>query len=124
MVSPWNGPRHRSWASNSVVASIALALLLSITLVVDYFGEPPTYLTGLLGTAAGAFFTALGSDKAKRDADVRRHVDDLDRRVGEGSSRADNAERRIDDAERRESGWSRHRDHHDEDDDSVDGGGR
>jgi hypothetical protein len=89
MVSPWNGPRHRSWASNSVVAGISLGLLLATTLAVDYFGEPPTYLTGLLGTAAGAFFTALGSDKAKRDADVVRTAERAESTANRAEIKAD-----------------------------------
>lgn len=47
-----------------------LIILIVATVVSDYFGEPPNYLVGLLGTAAGAFFTAIGSDKNKREAEV------------------------------------------------------
>ncbi|AKF14682.1 hypothetical protein SEA_ALANGRANT_17 [Mycobacterium phage AlanGrant] len=48
-----------------------LIVLIIATVVSDYFGEPPNYLVGLLGTAAGAFFAAIGSDKQKRDAETR-----------------------------------------------------
>lgn len=51
---------------------VLLIVCIIATVVTDYFGEPPTYLVGLLGTAAGAFFAALGSDKQKRDVDVSR----------------------------------------------------
>lgn len=51
--------------------AVVLIVLLVITLISDHYGEPPTYLTGALGTAVGALFAALGSDKGKREADVR-----------------------------------------------------
>ena len=70
MTNPWDGPRHRSWASNSVLTFFVLVICLIATVVTDYFGEPPSYLVGLLGTAAGAFFAAVGSDKQKRDTEV------------------------------------------------------
>ena len=70
MTNPWDGPRHRSWASNTVLTFLLLVIVVIATVVTDMIGEPPTYLVGLLGTAAGAFFTALGSDKGKREADV------------------------------------------------------
>lgn len=74
MVSPWKGPRHQSWASNSVLAGIALFVILVATVIVDQLNgpsePPPTYLTGLLGLAGGAFFGAVGSDKSKREADT------------------------------------------------------
>lgn len=110
MVNPWNGPRHRSWASNSVVTAIVLGVLLATTLAVDYFGEPPTYLTGLLGTAAGAFFTALGSDKAKRDAEVARAVSDAQTTAHRAEDRAAGLEQRAGESEQRETERSRHRD--------------
>lgn len=50
---------------------VLLLVCIVATVVTDVIGEPPTYLVGLLGTAAGAFFTALGSDKQKRDVEVR-----------------------------------------------------
>lgn len=47
-----------------------LLVCIVATVITDYFGEPPSYLVGLLGTAAGAFFAAVGSDKQKRDIEV------------------------------------------------------
>ncbi len=125
MVSPWEGPRHRSWASNTVLTLIALVALLAGTVATDYFGEPPTYLVALLGTSAGAFFTALGSDKNKRDTEVSEtahraetKADTANRRVSAEVHRNDDMERRADDSEDRadasedrETGWSQHRDH-------------
>lgn len=70
MTNPWDGPRHRSWASNTILTFILLLVCIGATVVSDIFGEPPNYLVGLLGTAAGAFFAAIGSDKQKRDVDV------------------------------------------------------
>lgn len=70
MTNPWDGPRHRSWASNSVLTFFVLLVCIVATVITDYFGEPPSYLVGLLGTAAGAFFAAVGSDKQKRDIEV------------------------------------------------------
>lgn len=70
MTNPWDGARHRSWASNTVLTFMLLVICIVATVVSDYFGEPPNYLVGLLGTAAGAFFAAIGSDKQKREQDV------------------------------------------------------
>ena len=70
MTNPWDGPRHRSWASNSVLTFFVLVICIVATVITDYLGEPPSYLVGLLGTAAGAFFAAVGSDKQKRDIEV------------------------------------------------------
>ena len=50
---------------------VLLVVLIIATVASDYRGEPPNYLVGLLGTAAGAFFAAIGSDKQKRDAETR-----------------------------------------------------
>lgn len=73
MTSPWDGPRHQSWwASNTALTFMLLVILIIATVVSDKFGEPPNYLVGLLGTAAGAFFAAIGSDKEKREKDTRQ----------------------------------------------------
>lgn len=73
MTDPRNGPRHRSWASDTIITGVLLALVLIMTVVVDQLNGPapaPAYLTGLLGAAATAFFAAAGSDKNKRDAEI------------------------------------------------------
>lgn len=73
MTDPRNGRRHRSWASDTIITGIILAVVLAITVVVDQLNGPapaPAYLTGLLGAAATAFFAAAGSDKNKRDAEI------------------------------------------------------
>lgn len=116
-MAPWEGPRHKSWASNTVISGIALAFLLICTLVSDYFAEPPTYLVGLLGTAAGAFFGAVGSDKAKKEAEVSRTAKRAEAKADAVERRVTDSNIRADAAEERESGWSQHRDHLDGDDD-------
>lgn len=71
MTNPWDdGPRHESWASNTMLTFIMLLVCIVATVVTDIIGEPPPYLVALLGTSAGAFFAALGSDRQKRNADV------------------------------------------------------
>jgi hypothetical protein len=47
-----------------------LIVLVIATVVTDILGEPPTYLVGMLGSAAGVWFGAMGSDKQKKDADT------------------------------------------------------
>jgi hypothetical protein len=89
VTNPWDGPRHRSWASNTVLTLICLIVVLVATVVTDYFGEPPTYLVALLGTAAGAFFTAIGSDKYKREIETREDA-------REAKTTADRAEAKSD----------------------------
>lgn len=83
MNAPWKGPRYRSWASDRFISGAVLAVLMIATGVADVFGEPSTYLIGMLGTAAGTFFGALSSDKAKRDADVAQVAEQAKRKVDE-----------------------------------------
>lgn len=68
-----------------------LVVVVVCTVITDVIGEPPTYLVGLLGTAAGAFFTALGSDKGKREADVRETADRADATSNRAETKADAA---------------------------------
>lgn len=56
------------------MTAVLLVLILA-TVITDVIGEPPAYLTGLLGTAAGVFFAAVGSDKNKRDDAVARQAE-------------------------------------------------
>lgn len=69
-MAPWEGPRHSSWASNTVLMTAVLIVLVIATVVTDMLGDPPTYLVGMLGSAAGVWFGAMGSDKDKRDKDT------------------------------------------------------
>ena len=59
---------------------VLLVVLIIATVLSDYWGEPPNYLVGLLGTAAGAFFAAIGSDKQKKDAEVRETAERAERK--------------------------------------------
>ena len=64
-------------------------VLIVATVVTDVIGEPPTYLVGLLGTAAGAFFAAIGSDKSKRDGEVRATAHDANTTAHRAEAKAD-----------------------------------
>ena len=81
MTNPWDGPRHRSWASNTVLTLVLLVICIIVVGVSDYLGEPPNYLVGLLGTAAGAFFTAIGSDQNKRNIETRDTAERAERKA-------------------------------------------
>lgn len=90
MGTPWSGPRHRSWASDTVITGgILLALIVTTSLIDALVGEPPTYLVGLLGTAAGAFFGAIGSDKSKREREIERRSTAASRQAGRAERKAD-----------------------------------
>lgn len=92
MTNPWDGPRHRSWASNTMLAFYTLLACIVATVVSDVFGEPPNYLIGLLGTAAGAFFAAIGTDKQKKEADVEATARDAYQAAYDAQDRLDRAE--------------------------------
>jgi hypothetical protein len=73
MTHPWNGPRHRSWASDTVIFAVVFVITLLVTVIVDATNGPdpaPAYLTGLLGASATALFGAAASDKSKREAEI------------------------------------------------------
>lgn len=89
-----------------------LLVCIVATVVSDIFGEPPSYLVGLLGTAAGAFFAAIGSDKQKRDTDVAETAHRAEEKADRAERAVEATDLRATEAETRESGWSRHRDHH------------
>ncbi|UJQ86541.1 membrane protein [Mycobacterium phage PenguinLover67] len=89
MTNPWDGPRHRSWASNTVLTFLLLVICIIATVVSDYIGEPPNYLVGLLGTAAGAFFAAIGSDKQKKDQEVASTARDAQQVAHRAEAKAD-----------------------------------
>lgn len=73
MGHPWDNPRHRSWASDTVVTAVLFIVLLITTVVVDATNgaaDPPAYLTGLLGAAGMALFGATSSDKRKSNKEI------------------------------------------------------
>ncbi|QFG09984.1 hypothetical protein KDW74_gp30 [Mycobacterium phage Antsirabe] len=68
-MAPWNGPRHRSWLSDT-----NLSLCFAIAIVAAYFiwelvGTAPQGMVTLVGLAGGALLGGLSGDKKKRDAE-------------------------------------------------------
>lgn len=72
-----------------MLSFIMLLVLIVATVISDYFGEPPNYLVGLLGTAAGAFFAAISSDKQKRDNEVSSTAQRADETAKRAEAKAD-----------------------------------
>lgn len=66
-----------------MITGAILTVLIVVVGVTDTFGEPSNYLIGILGTAAGTFFGALSTDKAKKEADVVRMVEKTKAKVDE-----------------------------------------
>jgi len=64
-----------------VLTFLLLVVCIIATVISDKFGEPPQYLVGLLGTSAGAFFAAIGSDKQKRDQEVAQTAERAERKA-------------------------------------------
>jgi hypothetical protein len=99
MAPPWKGPRYQSWASNTVISGAALVVILISTIIIDALNgsePPPTYLTGLLGVAAGAFFGAVGVDKGKKEADIEKTAVAAASQAAESSETALRAELKAD----------------------------
>lgn len=92
MGSPFSGPRHQSWASNTIISLIAFVFTVGLTAAADYLNgpaDPPAYLVGLCGMAGSALFGAVSSDKSKRDREIvadvetaRKRSATTERRVG------------------------------------------
>lgn len=96
MTNPWDdGPRHESWASNTMLTFIMLLVCIVATVVTDVIGEPPQYLVALLGTSAGAFFAALGSDRRKRNADVGAKAERAEVKADRAEALAKRADRKA-----------------------------
>jgi len=96
VTNPWDdGPRHESWASNTMLTFIMLLVCIVATVVTDVIGEPPQYLVALLGTSAGAFFAALGSDRQKRNADVGAKAERAEVKAERAEVKADRADRKA-----------------------------
>ena len=96
MTNPWDdGPRHESWASNTMLTFIMLLVCIVATVVTDVIGEPPQYLVALLGTSAGAFFAALGSDRQKRNADARAKAERAEVKADRAEAIAKRADRKA-----------------------------
>ena len=96
MTNPWDeGPRHESWASNTMLTFIILVICIVATVVTDVIGEPPNYLVALLGTSAGAFFAALGSDRQKRQTEVARTAERAEVKADQARTIATRADRKA-----------------------------
>jgi hypothetical protein len=74
-------------------------VILATTVTVDILNgpaDPPTYLTGLLGLAGGAFFGAVGSDNNKRKVELARDVKIANSRATDINETAIRAEHKAD----------------------------
>lgn len=100
MTNPWNGPRHRSWASDTVIFAVVFIVILIITVVTDALNGPdvaaPAYLTGLLGASATALFGAAASDKSKREAEIAADTKRANTRATSINETAVRAEAKVD----------------------------
>lgn len=83
-MAPWQGPRHRSWASNGNIATLGLAVIFLTWLGFEIPGDAPPALGQLLGVTAGIWFGAMAGDKKQRDADTEREVERLKRQIEDG----------------------------------------
>jgi hypothetical protein len=117
-VAPWKGPRHRSWAANTNLATIAFAVIFGTYVTWEIVDTAPPGLVTLLGVASAAWFGAISDDKKKREAEVEETANRAERtavraeaKADAGGTRADAADKRAAAAEDRERGWSQHRDH-------------
>jgi len=71
--SPFHGPRHRSWLSDTVIFAAVFVIVLLATVITDILNgpaDPPAYLVGLCGAAGSALFGAVSSDKSKREREI------------------------------------------------------
>lgn len=72
--SPREGPRHRSWASDTVIVAIVFGISLLATVLTDATNGPdkdaPAYLIALVGASSAALFGAVSSDKGKREKEI------------------------------------------------------
>jgi len=99
MVNPWKGPRHRSWASDTVITAVLFLVLLGSTIWVDMHNgeaEPPAYLTGLLGAAGAACFGAYGSDDKKKQGEIAQNTSTAKRRTLSLNEEQIRLERKVD----------------------------
>lgn len=88
-MAPWQGPRHRSWASDTTL-SFAFAVVVIVTYVVwEIVGEAPQGMVTLVGLAGGAIFGAVSGDKKKRDHDTERKADRAEATADRAEVKAD-----------------------------------
>lgn len=92
MDSPFSGPRHRSWASDTTIFGVVFVIVLAITAVADFLNgsaDPPAYLVGLCGAAGSALFGAASSDKSKREKEVSATADRAESKADDALGRSD-----------------------------------
>lgn len=92
MGSPFQGPRYRSWASDTVIFAAVFIIVLGITALTDYLNgpaDPPAYLVGLCGAAGSALFGAASSDKNKREREVSATATRAESKADDALSRSD-----------------------------------
>jgi hypothetical protein len=90
--SPFSGPRHRSWASDTVIFGVVFVITVAITAVSDFLNGPaeaPAYLVGLCGAAGSALFGAASSDKSKREKEVSATAERAESKADDALGRSD-----------------------------------
>ncbi len=88
-MAPWQGPRHRSWASDT-----NWSLLFAFAVVAGYIawelvGTAPQGMVTLVGVAGGAVFGAVSGDKKKRDSDVEHRAERAEATADRAEAKAD-----------------------------------
>lgn len=115
-MAPWNGPRHRSWASDTNLSFLFAGVIIAAYVIWELFGEAPQGMVTLVGLAGGALFGAVSGDKRKREVETERKAEHAERVAVAAERKADQAaagqsaaETRADAAEARVSEPSIHR---------------
>lgn len=80
-VAPWNGPRHQSWLSDTVLTSVMAAVVIVAYIAWEALGTAPQGMVTLVGVAGGALFGAVSGDKRKREQDTERVASRADRKA-------------------------------------------
>ena len=88
-MAPWEGPRYRSWASNSNVAGL-FAFIIFVTYVVwEAVGTAPVALINLLGPTVGVWFMSVAGDKSKRDKETEATAKAAEAKADTANAKAD-----------------------------------
>lgn len=97
-MAAWNGPRHRSWASDTVILAAVFLVILLVTVISSWISgqAPPSYLQGLIGASSAALFGAVASDKSKREREIADEQLIARLRATTISETADRAEAKVD----------------------------
>lgn len=90
-MAPWNGPRHRSWLSDTRL-SLYFAIAIVVTYVIwEIVGEAPQGMVTLVGLAGGALLGGISGDKRKREHERDREVEDARDTADRAEAKADRA---------------------------------